>query len=105
MTAKVLKQLVDKTGIPFVTTQLGKGVVDERSPRFLGNAALSMVLGMTLLLYALRYGDAGMVAILSSVSPVVVLPLLWLVYKRSPAWGAWLGAALTVAGTVLILRS
>ena len=41
MTAKVLKQLIDKTGIPFVTTQLGKGVVDERSPRFLGNAALS----------------------------------------------------------------
>ena len=70
----------------------------------LANAALSMVLGMTLLLYALRYGDAGMVAILSSVSPVVVLPLLWLVYKRSPAWGAWLGALLTVVGTVIILQ-
>ncbi|MFK4235782.1 acetolactate synthase large subunit, partial [Pseudomonas guariconensis] len=41
MTAKVLKQLIDKTGIPFVTTQLGKGVVDERHPSFLGNAALS----------------------------------------------------------------
>lgn len=41
MTAKVLKQLIDQTGIPFVTTQMGKGVVDERHPRFLGNAALS----------------------------------------------------------------
>jgi acetolactate synthase-1/2/3 large subunit len=41
MTAKVLKQLIDNTGIPFVTTQMGKGVVDERHPRFLGNAALS----------------------------------------------------------------
>ncbi|GGJ83794.1 acetolactate synthase large subunit [Pseudomonas matsuisoli] len=41
MTARVLKQLIEKTGIPFVTTQLGKGVVDERHPRFLGNAALS----------------------------------------------------------------
>jgi acetolactate synthase-1/2/3 large subunit len=41
MTAKVLRQLIDKTGIPFVTTQMGKGVVDERHPRFLGNAALS----------------------------------------------------------------
>ena len=41
MTAKVLKQLIDKTGIPFITTQMGKGVVDERHPRFLGNAALS----------------------------------------------------------------
>ncbi|MEH8019334.1 DMT family transporter [Rheinheimera muenzenbergensis] len=70
----------------------------------LANAALSMVLGMTLILYALRYGDAGMVAVLSSVSPVLVLPLLWLVYKRSPAWGAWFGALLTVAGTLLILQ-
>jgi len=41
MTARVLLQLIEKTGIPFVTTQLGKGVVDERHPRFLGNAALS----------------------------------------------------------------
>lgn len=41
MTAKVLKQLIDNTHIPFVTTQMGKGVVDERHPRFLGNAALS----------------------------------------------------------------
>jgi len=41
MAARALKQLIDKTGIPFVTTQLGKGVVDERHPRFVGNAALS----------------------------------------------------------------
>lgn len=41
MTARVLYQLIEKTGIPFVTTQMGKGVVDESHPRFLGNAALS----------------------------------------------------------------
>ena len=68
-----------------------------------GNAALSMVLGMTLILQALRYGDVGLVAMLSSVSPVIVLPLLWLAYKRAPGWGAWAGAALTVIGTTLIL--
>ncbi len=67
------------------------------------NALLSMVIGMTLILQALKLGDASLVAMLSSVSPVLVLPLLWLVYKRRPAAGAWLGAALTVGGTVLIL--
>ncbi|HEX8365191.1 MAG TPA: acetolactate synthase large subunit [Allosphingosinicella sp.] len=41
MTSRMLTELVDKTGIPFVTTQLGKGVVDEAHPRFLGCAALS----------------------------------------------------------------
>ena len=41
MTCNMLRTFVDKFGIPFVTTQMGKGVVDERSPLFLGNAALS----------------------------------------------------------------
>lgn len=41
MTARVLLQLIEKTGIPFITTQMGKGVVDERHSKFLGNAALS----------------------------------------------------------------
>jgi acetolactate synthase-1/2/3 large subunit len=41
MTGRMLLQFVEKTGIPFLTTQLGKGVVDERHPKFLGCAALS----------------------------------------------------------------
>ncbi|MFO0691898.1 MAG: acetolactate synthase large subunit [Myxococcota bacterium] len=41
VTSRMLTQLVEKTGMPFVTTQLGKGVVDERHPQFVGNAALS----------------------------------------------------------------
>jgi len=54
-------------------------------------------------LLALQKGDVGMVAILSSVSPVLVLPLLWLHLGRAPAPGAWVGALMTVAGTALIL--
>ena len=64
---------------------------------------VSVALGMTLLLLALRFGDVGMVAILSSVTPILVLPLLWLRLRRAPAHGAWFGAAITVAGTALIL--
>jgi len=41
MTSRMLVELVEKTGIPFLTTQLGKGVIDERHPMFLGCAALS----------------------------------------------------------------
>jgi acetolactate synthase I/II/III large subunit len=40
-TSKMLQKLIDNTGIPFFTTQMGKGVVDERHELFLGNAALS----------------------------------------------------------------
>ncbi|PLX98097.1 MAG: acetolactate synthase large subunit [Desulfuromonas sp.] len=38
---KALSEFVDRTGVYFFNTQMGKGVVDEHNPRFLGTAALS----------------------------------------------------------------
>jgi acetolactate synthase I/II/III large subunit len=40
-TGKALTEFIDKTGIPFFDTQMGKGIVDECHPLFLGTAALS----------------------------------------------------------------
>ena len=67
------------------------------------NAALAMGLGMTFILMALQGGSASLVAVLSSVTPVLLLPLLWLAYGRRPPVGAWVGAVLTVTGGALIL--
>jgi hypothetical protein len=33
----------------------------------------------------------------------MILPLLWVVYRKPPAWGGWAGAAGVVAGTSLLL--
>ncbi len=41
ISSRMLREFIDTTSIPFVTTQMGKGVVDERDSCFLGNAALS----------------------------------------------------------------
>ncbi len=41
LTSKMLTQLVDKTGIYFFNTQMGKGVISENHAAFLGTAALS----------------------------------------------------------------
>ena len=41
ITSTMLREFIDATGIPFFVTQLGKGVVDERHPKYLGTAALS----------------------------------------------------------------
>ncbi len=38
---EALTLLVDSLGIPFVTTQMGKGSIDERHELYLGTAALS----------------------------------------------------------------
>jgi acetolactate synthase-1/2/3 large subunit len=39
--SKALTKFVEKTGIPFFNTQMGKGVIDERHDAYLGTAALS----------------------------------------------------------------
>ena len=41
ITCQALGRFVDETGIYFFTTQMGKGVIDERHPQYLGTAALS----------------------------------------------------------------
>jgi len=40
-TSNQLTRFVEQTGIPFICTQMGKGVIDERHPQYLGTAALS----------------------------------------------------------------
>ena len=52
---------------------------------------------------ALKTGQANLVGIFSSITPILLLPLLWLIYKRRPAVGAWLGAGMAVLGTALIM--
>ncbi len=61
-----------------------------------------MGLGMTLFIFALSGGKVGIVSTLSSTSPMLVLPLIWLRTGEAPAPGAWLGALLVSVGTTFI---
>lgn len=67
------------------------------------NGLLAMVLGMTIFMFALRHGNITLVAIMSSTSPVMLLPILWLFTRQRPSLGSWLGAILVVSGTALVL--
>ena len=63
---------------------------------------LGMALGMSLLLIALQKADAGIVATLSSTSPVMTLFLIWILTRKIPSMGAWFGTILAIIGTGLI---
>ena len=63
---------------------------------------LGMALGMSLLLIALQNADAGIVATLSSTSPIMVLFILWIFTKKIPTFGAWIGTIIAIFGTGLI---
>ena len=64
---------------------------------------IGMVIGQSLVLYALGEGDAGITTILSSTTPVLLLPALWVITRKPPALGAWIGAGLSVLGTSLLI--
>ena len=63
---------------------------------------LGMALGMSLLLIALQKGDAGIIATLSSTSPIMILFLIWIITKKIPTFGAWIGTLFAIGGTALI---
>ena len=77
------------------------------TPYLLGRTILPGVIGFgvssSLLLCAFATFDAGIAAVLGSVSPVLVLPLLWLKEGIPPSPQAILGAVITIAGTAVIL--
>ena len=66
-------------------------------PGFVGYVA-----AVSLQLYALRSFDVGIVAVLSSMAPVVMLPMIWLTNGDPPPLSAWLGAVLAVLGAGII---
>ena len=68
------------------------------------NGFLAMAVGMTLILYALQEGNVGMVALLSSTTPIMLLPILWLYTKQRPNAYAWVGAIVAIVGTGILVR-
>lgn len=67
-----------------------------------GSAFFGTGLGMSLLMAALATGNVGVVSTLSSMTPVVILPMVWLRSGTPPSSNAWCGAGLAVIGTALI---
>lgn len=67
-----------------------------------GSAFLGIFLGMSLMMAALAVGNVGIVATLTSTTPVLILPLIWLSTGKAPALPGWIGAGLAVLGTGLI---
>ncbi len=62
------------------------------------SANFGLVIGMTLLVYAIKHGEVGLVTTLSATSPILILPILWLVTGSRPNRYAWLGSFAVVAG-------
>ena len=66
------------------------------------NGLFGLGIGAAMLMAALETGNVATVTILSSTTPVMILPFIWARTGRMPAPAAWLGAALVVICTILM---
>jgi len=110
--AATWRALIATVALWLAAPQLDRIAKSPRNPGFswryfwllLVGAVLGMVIGMTLVLYALGKGDAGVVTILAATTPVLMLPMMWASTRVRPPAFAWFGAALTVFGAALLVR-
>ena len=65
-------------------------------------AVIGLLIGMTLFLYALQGSQTGIIATLSTTSPVIILPLLWLRTGQRPTAMSFAGALMAILGLALI---
>jgi drug/metabolite transporter (DMT)-like permease len=63
---------------------------------------MGMGVGMTMLIYALKYGNPGVISTLSSTMPIMIIPILWIVTKNYAGHLAVVGATLTCIGAGII---
>jgi drug/metabolite transporter (DMT)-like permease len=71
-------------------------------PLLLGGAILGPFLGVSLSLFSLQQADAGVASTLSSLSPIFLLPISYIVFKERFRWPAILGTIVALAGVALL---
>lgn len=70
-----------------------------------GGAFFGPFLGVWMSMVALRYAIAGVAATLMSLMPVIVIPVLWIVYKQKTNIRGVAGAVVAVIGVAILFLS
>jgi len=70
--------------------------------RTLGGAATGPFLGVWLSMVAVTYTVAGVAATLMSLMPVMIIPVVWMIYKQRTSWRGILGAGIAVIGVAIL---
>jgi drug/metabolite transporter (DMT)-like permease len=65
-------------------------------------AFLGPFLGVTLSMVAVTYTNAGIAQTLMSLMPVLIIPVVWILYRQRTSWRGILGAAMAVVGVAIL---
>ncbi|WP_455391925.1 EamA family transporter [[Eubacterium] cellulosolvens] len=68
-----------------------------------GGAFFGPFIGVTLSMVAVTYAFAGVAQTLMSLMPVMVIPVVWVLYKQKTTWRGILGAIIAICGVAILL--
>lgn len=67
-----------------------------------GGALIGPFLGMTLSMVAVAYAQAGIAQTLMSLAPVIIIPVVWIIYRERTNWRGIFGALIAVIGVAVL---
>jgi drug/metabolite transporter (DMT)-like permease len=83
--------------------ELQKTTRDKAGLKYVaGGAVIGPFLGMTLSMFAVAYTETGIAQTLMSLMPLLIIPLLWVVYREKTNLRGILGAAFAVVGVAIL---
>ena len=71
----------------------------------LGGASMGPFMGVWLSMVAITYTYTGVAATLMSLMPVIVIPVIWILYRQRTSWRGLAGAAVAVAGVAILFMA
>jgi len=82
---------------------LRKAVRDKDGIKFTAAGALvGPFIGMTLSMVALANAETGIAQTLMSLMPVIIIPVIWIIYRDRTSWRGMLGALVAVIGVAIL---
>jgi drug/metabolite transporter (DMT)-like permease len=83
--------------------ELHKAVKDREGMKYAaGGALIGPFVGMTLSMVAVTYAQAGVAQTLLSLMPVIIIPVMWVIYRERTNWRGIFGAVVAVIGVAIL---
>jgi len=83
--------------------ELHRAVKDKEGIKYTAaGAVVGPFLGMTLSMVAVAYIAAGIAQTLMSLMPVLIIPVVWIIYREKTNWRGILGAVVAIIGVAIL---
>lgn len=109
LSATFIRMVIAAIAFWFIVAAIGRGHEIKAASKdrkaigaMLVGAFLGPFLGVWLSMVAVTYTMTGIAATLMSLMPVMVIPIVWYLYRERTSWRGFLGAVVAISGVAIL---